>query len=133
MEVPEHILRAARELRATQTDAESLLWHLVRNRGLCGYKFRRQHPVGRYILDFYCHEAGLAVELDGGGHGDEEQAVYDQQRTKELAGAGITVLRFWNRDLLTDTEAVLTAIYTILQERLPSPGALRHPLSEGEG
>jgi very-short-patch-repair endonuclease len=132
-EIPEDILHAARQLRSAQTDAETLLWHLLRNRSLCGYKFRRQHPVGRYILDFYCHDAGLAIELDGSGHGEAGQAAYDEQRTRALEGAGITVLRFWNNELLSDTEAVLGAIVAALHERLPSPGASRHPLPKGEG
>jgi very-short-patch-repair endonuclease len=133
MAIPEHVLCCARELRATQTEAEVLLWHLLRNRGFCGYKFRRQHPVSGYILDLYCHEAKLAIELDGGGHGDEEQAAYDEERTKELDGAGIKVLRFWNDELLTNTDAVLEEIFAALQDRFPSPGAPRHPLPEGEG
>jgi very-short-patch-repair endonuclease len=127
-----NILQNARELRARLTDAEQLLWHVLRNRSFCGYKFRRQHPVGRYILDFYCHEQMLAVELDGGGHGAEEQAHYDSERTKELEGAGLSVLRFWNNQVLTETESVLLTLFAALTES-PSPGALRHPLPEGEG
>jgi ATP-dependent helicase HrpA/adenine-specific DNA-methyltransferase len=133
MNVPEDILRCARELRNTQTDAEGLLWHLVRNRGLSGYKFRRQQPVGRYILDFYCHEAALGIELDGGGHGDAGQAAYDKERTRELEAVGIKVLRFWNDEILRNTDAVLEAVFSALQDRLPSPGAPRHPLPKGEG
>ncbi|ACM20031.1 endonuclease DUF559, putative [Geotalea daltonii FRC-32] len=133
MKIPEDILRCARDLRGAQTDAETLLWHLLRNRNFCGYKFRRQHPVGRYILDFFCREANLAIELDGGGHGDADQSEYDEQRTRELEGAGIKVLRFWNNDLLRKTETVLESIYGELQQRLPSPGASHHPLPEGEG
>lgn len=131
MGVPCDILQYARQLRGSQTDAENLLWYLLRNRRFCGFKFRRQHPVGGYILDFYCHEALLAIELDGGGHAVETQVAYDSQRTKELEGTGIRILRFWNNDLLRDTEAVLEAIYAALQQ--PSPGASRHPLPEGEG
>jgi very-short-patch-repair endonuclease len=127
-----NILQNARELRTRLTDAEQLLWHVLRNRSFCGYKFRRQHPVGRYILDFYCHEQMLAVELDGGVHGAEEQAHYDAERTKELEGAGIRVLRFWNSQVLTETESVLLTLFAALAES-PSPGASRHPLPEGEG
>jgi very-short-patch-repair endonuclease len=64
--IPEDIFKYARELRRNQTDAEQLLWGLLRDRRFAGKKFRRQHPVGRYILDFYCHELKLAIELDGG-------------------------------------------------------------------
>ncbi|RII29771.1 MAG: hypothetical protein CXR30_10685 [Geobacter sp.] len=130
--IPHDILQNARELRARLTDAEQLLWYLLRNRSFCGYKFRRQHPAGRYILDFYCHEKLLAIELDGGGHGAEEQRLYDAERTKELEGAGINVLRFWNNQVLAETESVLMSLFMALTES-PSPGAPRHPLPEGEG
>ncbi|KAB0671889.1 endonuclease domain-containing protein [Oryzomonas sagensis] len=114
MAVPSHILKFARELRGTHTDAENLLWMLLRDRRFCGFKFRRQHPISGYILDFYCHECRLAVELDGGGHATEEQATYDCERTKELEGAGIKVLRFWNNDVLRNTEMVLEALHGAL-------------------
>jgi very-short-patch-repair endonuclease len=117
MAVPHDILHNARQLRGTQTDAENLLWHILRGRRFCGFKFRRQHPVGSYILDFYCHDAQLAIELDGGGHAVEEQMEYDQQRTKELTGAGIRVLRFWNNQVFKQTEAVLEAIYEALHNK----------------
>lgn len=76
--LPDDIRTWAREMRGSMTDAESLMWHLVRNRRLAGAKFRWQHPVGRYILDFYCPENKLAIELDGGQHADA--AGYDRQR-----------------------------------------------------
>jgi very-short-patch-repair endonuclease len=117
MSVPSDILNFARELRGSHTDAENLLWMLLRDRRFCGFKFRRQHPVGGYILDFYCHKRRIAVELDGGGHAAEEQANYDNERTKVLEGAGIKVLRFWNDDVLRNTEMVLEALH----------GALDHP------
>jgi very-short-patch-repair endonuclease len=84
-----------------------------------GYKFRRQHPAGRYILDFYCHDANLGIELDGGGHLNESQSVYDESRTEELAGMGIKVIRFWNNEVLQQTEAVLEVITYELQSRAP--------------
>lgn len=93
------------------TDAEALLWHFLRNRDFCGFKFRRQHPVGGYILDFYCNEAKLAIELDGSGHSEDERKDYDSERTKVLEGAGIRVLRFWNDEVLTELEHVLEEIY----------------------
>jgi very-short-patch-repair endonuclease len=123
MPVPPNVLKSARELRFKQTDAEKTLWFLLRDRRFCGFKFRRQHPIGGFILDFYCHEVRLAIELDGGGHAIEEQTAYDAMRTKELEGAGIRVLRFWNNDVLKDLESVLESIYTELS---PSPG-LRPP------
>jgi very-short-patch-repair endonuclease len=122
--VPATLLANARSLRKTATDAESLLWHLLRNRGLAGAKFRRQHPEAGYVLDFYCDEARLAVELDGGQHA--EQQAYDERRSAVLAERGIRVLRFWNDQVFKETEAVLEQIYLALQA--PSPGAARRPL-----
>lgn len=105
------LLIFAKQLRRNQTDAEKLLWQILRSRNLNGFKFRRQHPVGGYILDFYCHEARLAIELDGGGHNTEEQFLYDTERTKVLLGADIKVVRFWNHDVLNSLESVLEEIY----------------------
>ena len=108
------ILNNARELRKRLTDAEELLWHLLRNRRFCGYKFRRQHPVSRYILDFFCLDEKLAIELDGGGHNEANQQEYDAERTKVLEGAGIRVLRFWNDDVLKNTDTVLEEVLAAL-------------------
>ena len=111
MPLPPQILNNARELRTKQTDAETLLWYFLRNRDFCGIKFRRQHPVDGYIVDFYCHEAKLAIELDGSGHAEDERKLYDAERTRVLEGAGIKVLRFWNDGVLKNLEAVLEEIY----------------------
>jgi very-short-patch-repair endonuclease len=102
----------ARELRAAATDAEQRIWYLLRNRNFFDFKFRRQHPVAGYILDFYCADAGLAIELDGGQH--SEQAAYDAQREAILQQHGIRTLRFWNNDVLLNTEAVLTELANAL-------------------
>jgi very-short-patch-repair endonuclease len=112
--IPPNLLIFARQLRKEQTDAEALLWHLLRGRRFCGFKFRRQYPIGGYILDFYCHDAGLAIELDGGGHNAAEQRRYDDERTKAIEGAGIRLIRFWNHDLLNSLEDVLEEIYVQL-------------------
>ena len=112
--VPTELLIFAKQLRQGQTDAERLLWQVLRGRNLKGFKFRRQHPVGGYILDFYCHAAHLAIELDGGGHNSDEQKLYDEERTKVMNGAGIKVIRFWNHDVLNSLEAVLEDIYSHL-------------------
>ena len=125
MAIQSDILHNARELRTVQTDAETLLWRLLRDRRFGGHKFRRQHPVGRYILDFYCQKENLAVELDGGGHADPEQVEYDRERTRYLEGAGIRVVRFWNHEVLKETEAVLERIAGLLESGqvvTPSPG-----------
>ncbi|MES2102575.1 MAG: endonuclease domain-containing protein [Pseudomonadota bacterium] len=113
--LPEDLQVWARKMRAKMTDAEALLWQLLRNRRIANAKFRRQHPMGRYILDFYCDEKKLAIELDGGQHGDN--VAYDQQRDAWLGKQGIQVLRFWNTQMLTETENVLEEIYRSLTDR----------------
>jgi len=112
--LPEDIRAFARDLRSRMTDAEALLWMLLRNRRIAGAKFRRQHPEGRYILDFYCDEKKLGIELDGGQHG--EVVEYDQQRDSWLQTQGIRMLRFWNNQMMTETEAVMEAIYKAVVE-----------------
>lgn len=110
--LPDDIRIWAREMRSGMTDAEALLWKLLRNRRLAAAKFRRQHPMGRYILDFYCVEKKLCIELDGGQHG--EAIAYDQLRDQWLQGQGIRILRFWNNQMLMETEGVLEMIYQAL-------------------
>ena len=102
------ILQAARELRHPQTPAEQKLWSRLRNRQLNGLKFRRQHPIERFIIDFYCDEAKLCIEVDGDSHA--EQIEYDQARTAYLNELGYTVIRFTNREVFTQCEAVLQFI-----------------------
>lgn len=104
----------ARELRIAATDAEVRLWYCLRSGRLGGLKFRRQHPLPPYILDFYCEAAKLAVELDGSQHGGEDDAA----RTLDLEREGIMVLRFWNDQALKETEAVLQEIYRVASERI---------------
>jgi very-short-patch-repair endonuclease len=111
MPVPPELLIFARQLRLQQTDAEQLLWYILRGRRFCRFKFRRQYPIHGYILDFYCHDAGLAVELDGGGHNDEEQRRYDMERTRTLEASNIRVVRFWNNDVLNSLEDVLEDLF----------------------
>ena len=101
----------ARRLRSEQTDAERILWQRLRSRQLGGLKFRRQHVVGRIVLDFYCHECRLAVELDGGQHGEAEQRRRDEARTAFLEGRGVAVLRYSNLEVLRETDAVLEDLY----------------------
>jgi very-short-patch-repair endonuclease len=88
------------------TDAERTLWKALRDRQLDGHKFRRQHPIGPYILDFFCEERRLAIEVDGGQHTAER----DAPRTAWLAGHGIRILRFWNNDVLNNLPGVLETI-----------------------
>ena len=100
----------ARDLRSQQTSAEALLWQLLRNRQLLGFKFRRQHQIGAYVADFYCREACLVVECDGAAHDLNEQWQHDQVRDAYLASQGVRVLRFINDRVLNDTENVLREI-----------------------
>jgi very-short-patch-repair endonuclease len=107
-------LGLARHLRKNATDAEALIWSLLRDRRFEGKKFRRQVAMGPYVLDFYCHEARLCIELDGSGHMDESRSQHDENRTEYLEAADIRVLRFWNNDVLQRTEAVLETIWEAL-------------------
>ncbi len=107
----------ARALRKNMTEAERALWQRLRAKQL-GVRFRRQHPVGPYVLDFYCYQARLAVEVDGGQHDRPLQRAHDAARTRFLERQGIRVLRFWNHEVLHNMEGVLEAIVAALQERL---------------
>ena len=107
----------SRTLRHDMTDAEQHLWRHLRMRQMVAFKFRRQHPVDGYILDFACIGLKLAIELDGGQHAVNIET--DGIRTKALNQAGWTVLRFWNNDVLGNTESVLSEIYKIIGEILP--------------
>ncbi len=100
--------RNARNLRRNLTDAERALWRHLRQRQVAGLKFRRQHPIGRYILDFVCLEARVVIELDGGQHADRHGA--DQERTAWLEARGYRVLRFWNTEVLENPEGVMEVI-----------------------
>ena len=102
-----------RNLRNNMTDAELRLWQLLRGRQMAGVKFRRQHPFMDYVLDFVCLEKKLVVELDGGQHQDCEK---DVVRDKHLNEAGFRILRFWNTQVLLETEAVADAIWAALNE-----------------
>lgn len=112
------LLAFARKLREGQTEPERFLWSILRNRRLAGTKFRRQHPIDPYVLDFYCHDARLAVELDGGQHNSEEGQTYDERRSLFLKRSGIKVLRFWNHEVFEDTESVLDAIAWALSDAM---------------
>jgi len=106
----------ARELRNRTTEAEQKLWSLLRNRQLKGKKFRRQHAIANYVADFYCNESKLVIELDGNFHTVAETKEYDKSRTNLLNELGITVLRFWNEEVIKDTEKVIKKISEYLQQ-----------------
>ncbi|MFD0738934.1 endonuclease domain-containing protein [Lysobacter koreensis] len=115
----------ARELRRESTDAEHKLWRHLRGGQLGGLKFRRQHPIPPYIVDFYCDAAKLVVELDGSQHTEEN----DRVRTRFLEARGLKVLRFWDNDVLMQTQAVFEAIFNAVAHRTLTPT----PLPVGEG
>ena len=108
-----------RTLRSNMSDAEQALWHLLRCRQISGLKFRRQHPLGDYILDFVCLENKLVLEVDGGQHGP--QAGHDENRTQKLQAAGFRVLRFWNNEVLKEIESVKEKIGLTAQELQSHP------------
>ncbi len=111
-------VQQARALRQASTTAEQLLWRHLRNRQLAGAKFRRQHPLGPYILDFVCLEHGLVVEVDGGQHADLQAQAYDRQRTAWLQQQGLQVLRFWNHEVVQQTSEVLAHVLQALTPAL---------------
>ena len=107
-----------RHLRRNMTDAELRLWRHLRGLQVAGFRFRRQHPFEDYILDFVCLEAMLVVEVDGGQHAQEVE--HDHARTRRLNAAGFNVLRFWNNEVLNETEAVVESIRNALRTPPPS-------------
>ena len=98
------------DLRKNQTEPEKALWQQLRNRKLNGLKFYRQYSVGPYILDLYCPEVRLAIELDGGQHADGDARDYDEYRSEYLRTLGIETVRFWNNDVMNNMEGVLNRI-----------------------
>ncbi|MFW5719671.1 MAG: endonuclease domain-containing protein [Candidatus Dojkabacteria bacterium] len=105
------------KLRTSSTSAELILWHYLRKRRLEGYRFVRQYSVNRYILDFYCPEKRLGIELDGEHHKDEEIHAYDNTRTNFLQSYNIHVIRFWNKEVHTNPRYVLRKISNELHTR----------------
>jgi len=112
-------MEKSKQLRIEMTPEESRLWYLLRARRFFGYKFRRQMPIGPYIVDFACFKASLIVELDGGQHQDDVE--YDQRRSAFLNDNGWKVIRFWNNEFRSNEEGVLRVILEHLQCLMPSP------------
>jgi len=110
-------LAQAKKLRSDMTDAERRLWYLLRGHRFGGFKFKRQVPVGPYIVDFACLGRGLVVEVDGGQHAESAK---DRIRDAWLNNQGLCVLRFWNHDVLGNTAGVLETIMATLESPLPS-------------
>ncbi|MEO0031604.1 MAG: hypothetical protein RIS94_1362 [Pseudomonadota bacterium] len=117
----------ARKLRRNQTDAEARLWQRLRNRQIAGAKFTRQVPLGPYVVDFCCRPIKLVLELDGGQHADNPR---DLERTRRLEAHGYRVVRFWNNDVLTNTDGVLQAIALAVAKAAQPPHP--NPLPGGE-
>ena len=114
-------LQKAQTLRESQTNAEGLLWHYLRDKQLAGHKFRRQQPIGPYIVDFACMPKKLLIELDGGQHA--EQHTYDKKRDEFLRGKGYKILRFWNNDVFENCFGVLESIRAAVQDPPPQQSA----------
>lgn len=126
-------MKRARALRRASTGPEHAVWFLLRGKRAGGYKFRRQHPFGPYILDFYCREAGLVVELDGSTHLGAEAAAHDLSRTRYLAGHGLFVLRFSDDDAVRNTEGVVKRVVHVANERMRTLPQPLPPGGEPEG
>jgi len=108
----------SRALRSNMTDAERLLWQRLRNRQLCGVQFYRQKPLLSFIVDFHCPKAKLVIELDGGQHFEPEHLAKDSERDMRLESIGLKVLRFDDRQVMRETDAVLEMIYAEVVRRL---------------
>jgi very-short-patch-repair endonuclease len=113
----------ARRLRRNQTDAERVLWFRMRDRRLDGWRFKRQVPVDRFVVDFFCPDGKLIVEIDGGQHEQEKER--DANRTNALEAMGYLVLRFWNNDVMRNTDGVLETILGTLNQQRSEPDAER--------
>jgi very-short-patch-repair endonuclease len=123
----------ARQFRKKETCAEKLMWRWLRARRFNAYKFRRQHPLDDYYLDFFCEEAELAIELDGSQHGYPDRQAHDARREEILKSRGIKVLRFWNSHLRRDAQSVRDTIFCELQKRAPHPlPDYTRPMGAGE-
>ena len=125
-ELTNKLVNTARTLRKKQTDSEKLLWRHIRAKQMEGIKFRRQQPIGNYVVDFICLEKSLIIEVDGGHHAENRK---DEERDEWLNSEGFKVLRFWNNEVLTNIEGVLEVIR---QNCLNHP-PLTPPLKGGEG
>ena len=124
-------LQNAKALRQNQTNAEGLLWHYLRNKQLDGHKFRRQQPIGPYIVDFACLPRKLIVELDGGQHA--KQKTYDEKRDTFLKDKGYRILRFWNNEVFENCFGVLESIYNALHHHPPLEGGSKDATLSGRG
>jgi very-short-patch-repair endonuclease len=111
----------ARALRQTMPETQRRMWRLLRDRRFAGYKMRREHPVGPYVLDFYCAEAKLSLELDGSQHGKPGHKQHDEAKERYLLSRGIVTKRFWNSEVRSQPEVVKQNLWCLLQDRMPHP------------
>lgn len=118
---PKQIVRYAKAMRKKPTKAEAALWNALRRKQLNGFYFRRQRPVGRFILDFYCEELRLGIELDGSIHDNFEEKQYDRERKEHLDARGVRILRFRNTEVLENLNSVLVSITQSVQQSSPPP------------
>ena len=116
MKMDAQLLEFAKVMRSNGTNVENLMWQLLRNKHFINLKFRRQHVISPYIVDFYCHELGLIIELDGSQHGTDDAVEYDAERTQFLEALGFKVVRYWNHDVLGNTEVVLEGLWQVCAE-----------------
>ncbi|WP_312049978.1 endonuclease domain-containing protein [Acinetobacter courvalinii] len=113
MKLDPQLLEFAKAMRSNATDAEHLMWQLLRAKQFMNLKFRRQHVIAPYIVDFYCHELGLVIELDGSQHGTDDGKEYDAERTTFLEALDLKVVWYWNHDVLKNTESVLGDLWNV--------------------
>jgi adenine-specific DNA-methyltransferase len=114
--IDSQLLIFAKSLRHSATDTEHLMWQILRAKRFMNLKFRRQHVIQAYIVDFYCHEIGLVIELDGGQHGTDDAIEYDAERTKFLETLDLKVVRYWNHEVLSRTDVVLEDLWRLCSE-----------------
>lgn len=118
--VTKQLVPLAKDLRKNSTEVEKLLWYHLRRERMGGMKFRRQEPIGKYIVDFVCFSKKLIIELDGGQHAEDESKKKDDVRDAWLRSRGFTVIRFWNNEILSNLYGVLEEIMRCLSSS-PSP------------
>ena len=114
MKIDPQLLEFAKTMHHNATDAENLMWQLLRNKCFMNLKFRRQHVIKPYIVDFYCHEIGLVIELDGSQHNTDDGKEYDAERTQFLEALDLKVVRYWNHEILNNTDVVLEDLWNYL-------------------
>ncbi len=108
-------IEKSRQLRKNMTPQERKLWYIIRNRQFYGYRFRRQFPIGQYIVDFICREKKIIIEIDGGQHNEIKNILYDNKRTEYLISEGYKVLRFWNNDIDKNIDGVYEKLKEVFE------------------